>query len=179
MTEDIIPLETEENEHSRKKHSRVASLAGTLLSKKTTSSPKGRVSIKYKNMHATILLSPQSSTHKMNKLVDKGKNVSINRLFSPKQSNKALLIKNDQEDNSNSPKVLSQSVAGFPDVSPKRNGKIVTQMLMQTVDCVYQQSKIPKLEPARVSPKEMGMIKAYSANTHQGIIRYKINNQVF
>lgn len=52
------------------------------------------------------------------------------------------------------------------------NDRNVRAQLAHTVDNDPLFSRLPVLEPSKSSNKKIGIIKAFSANTHQGLVRY-------
>ncbi len=69
-------------------------------------------------------------------------------------------------------KTLSQSMARLPDLSRRNEKPPMPAQMMYTIDGSEQSQGVPRVEPSKVSTKKIGIVKAYAANTHQGIIRF-------
>ena len=172
MFEDKNTQEAEEG-RIRKKPNRVVSFGGTPMPKKAISSFKTKQSFQNKSLHISTFLSPQHNNSKVDKVTEGGSEPKVNRLFSPKQSNHEANALIYNQTSKNPIKVLSKPMVDLPALAPMRNGKNVPNQFMHTIDYGERQPKIPRIEQSKISAKKIGVIKAYAANTHKGIIRYK------
>ncbi len=70
-----------------------------------------------------------------------------------------------------SPKAFPKTIEKLPDLGTKRNdaGKPPGICSMNTISVA---PNLPRIDPPKISTKKVGIIKAYAATTHQGIVRY-------
>ena len=167
MHEDSNLESSEIPDRPSQKPSHLNSLSTSSLAKFIASAAANKANCKYsyKNVNPTMFLSPQHSYNPSLAFPKESKEAKISRLFSPKTQADSIAERN-------SLKALSQSMAKLPGLSLNRNEKLVPQELMKTVDYTAEPT-IPRIDPSKISIKKTGIIKAYAANTHQGIIRYE------